>query len=472
MNDPEADPEELARRRDDLYLKVAIATLVLLGVSLALGWILQYYFNEPLISQVSLAGSDPSWIPIGNHFGPALGVHYFGDFELVVGEAANHISPFSSANAVPAGYGPAAIIFVGILHGIFGWPGSVFAFLIAAVLAFLWGLARLLGPSLSARFLAILLLFSAGVLVCLDRGNLQILVALLCAWFAIGLLENRPVLMIVSLACALAIKFYVVVLILVLVRQKRWRDVGLVAGLTAALYAIGFAYFSGSFFANIKGFVSSNLTFAGTGGIGGANGQGPAFVLGRVSAAAAIYKPLYLFWGGPTYLSIVKHHPSWYVQVPGLVVGCVCLLIIWWAKSPLEYGLVAGLAIIQLAPAATNSYVEMNMVIELCLLLRVLTRPSNDDESVVSRRILMLCVALLVVGSAPWFGMIHGRFGSSTSLSQLLSPITSIGVVLALTIGLAQSRRRARRALKATQLQPEHDTEMAELSGASEIGGV
>ena len=383
---------------------------------------------------------------------------------VIVGEAADRISPFSPANLVPAGYGPAAMVFVAVLHGIFGWPGSVFVFLVASVLAFLWGLARLLGTSLSARLLAILLLFSAGVLVSLDRGNLQILVAVFCVWFAVGLLENRPFLMIVTLACALAIKFYVVVLILVLVRQKRWRDIGLVTAVTAALYAVGFAYFTGSFFGNVKDFVSSNLTFAGSGGIGGAGGQGPAFVLGRVSAAAAIYKPLYLFWGGPTFLSIIKHHPSWYVQVPGLVVGCACVIIIWWAKSPLEYTLVAGLAIVQLVPAATMPYVEIDMVIELCLLLRILSRPSSDGDASVSRPILILCVALLVIGSAPWFGLIHGRFGTSTSLSQLLSPVTSIGVVLALTIGLAQSRLRARRVSKATQLQSENEGVTSQLT--------
>lgn len=191
MQQPEADQDEIVRRRDDLYLKVAIVALVLLGVNLALGWILQYYFNESLLSQISFMARDPSWVPIGTHFSPALGVHYFGDFEIIVGEAAGHISPFSSGYTVPAAYGPAGIAVVGVLHGIFGWPGSVFVFLIASLLAFLWGLARLLGPSLSARLLAILLLFSAGVLFCLDRGNLQILLAALCVWFAVGLLENR-----------------------------------------------------------------------------------------------------------------------------------------------------------------------------------------------------------------------------------------------------------------------------------------
>ena len=73
-------------------------------------------------------------------------------------------------------------------------------------------------------------------------------------------------------------------------------------------------------------------------------------------------------------------------------------------------------------------------------------------------------MALLVIGSAPWFGLIHGRFGTSTSLSQLLSPVTSIGVVLALTIGLAQSRLRARRVSKATQLQSENEGVTSQLT--------
>ena len=375
MQQPEADQDEIVRRRDDLYLKVAIVALVLLGVNLALGWILQYYFNESLLSQISFMARDPSWVPIGTHFSPALGVHYFGDFEIIVGEAAGHISPFSSGYTVPAAYGPAGIAVVGVLHGIFGWPGSVFVFLIASLLAFLWGLARLLGPSLSARLLAILLLFSAGVLFCLDRGNLQILLAVLCVWFAVGLLENRPILMIVTLACVARHQ------VLCCTADTCTRTSEALArhrasgGLTAVLYAVGFAFFSGSFFGNIKGFVSNNLTFAGNGGVG----IGPGWVLGRVSAAAAVFKPLYLFWGMPTFLKIVKHHPG-HIQIPGLLIACAGLLIIWWAKSPFEYGLVAALAMIELVPAASSPYVEMNMVIELCLLLRVLSSQSGDGN--------------------------------------------------------------------------------------------
>ncbi len=287
---PTLDHQESAQRTGDLYLKVAIALLLLLGVDLAIGWALQFYFKSSIISQISFQGADGSHLPPGIHIGPALGVHYFGDFEEYVAYATLHHSPYYS-RLHPASYGPGAIVLVLALDRLFGWPGAVFVFLLVSLIAFLWGLVRLLGSSLSVRLLAILLLFSAGVVICLDRGNLQILVAALCIWFAVGLLENRPILMIVALASAIAVKIYVAVLVVVLIRQKRWGDVGRLVGLTAVLYFIGFLLVGGALFRNIEDFVKANVSSAGS------PDRQRDFVLICVSAAGAVYKTLYLFVG-------------------------------------------------------------------------------------------------------------------------------------------------------------------------------
>ena len=432
-------PPDPGRRRDDFYLKVAIVVLVLLGVNLVLAWILQYYFHDKLIFEVSFRGYDPSWIPKGTRFSAALGLHYFGDFEQYAGYASSRIPPYSSAIVYPAAYGPLAILMVHALDGVFGWPTSVLVFLPVSLLFFLWGMARLLGSSLSARLLALLMLFSAGILVCLDRGNLQILVAALCVWFAVGLLEDRPVLMIVTLSCAIGIKLYVAVLLLVLLRQRRWADAGKIAGLTAALYAVGFALVGGNYFDNIKNFVKTNLGFA--------SGPHSDFLLGCVSAAAAVYKTLFLFWGVHHFTSFLDSSPSWYPQVPGLIVGCACLAALWLARGQRELSLVIALALMQLAPASTYPYVAINTVIELALLVRLLARRVAGDrvdpeDSLVSRPILLVCVALMVIGSAPWFGMIHGNGLAATSLTQMISPYTSMLMVLVLLVGLILGRRQ------------------------------
>jgi hypothetical protein len=121
---------------------------------------------------------------------------------------------------------------------------------------------------------------------------------------------------------------------------------------------------------------------------------------------------------------------------------------------------------IQLVPAAASPYVEMNMIVELCLLLRILARPPDENESVVPRPILISCVTLLVIGSAPWFGVIHGRFGSSTNISQLLAPITSIGMVFLLVVGLAIARRRERQIAKEAVRSVEQETGLSASTAA------
>jgi len=263
----------------------------------------------------------------------------------------------------------------------------------------------------------------------------------------------------VTLASAIAIKIYLAVFVLVLLRQKRWVDAGRLAGLTAVLYCLGFLFVGGGLFRNIENFFKVNVASAGS-----PTGQRD-FILVCVSAASTVYKTLYLFLGVKRVVSILNHNPGWYIQMPGVIIVCACLGILWWAKDSPEIALVAVLAMIQLAPATAAPYVGMNMAIELCLLLRVLTRSSGSDrDSAVSRRVLILCVALLVVGLVPWFGLIPGRFDASdpytsssgVPLNAMVSSVSSIGVVLALLIGLAQARRRTHSDVNAAQFQPNH----------------
>jgi hypothetical protein len=139
------------------------------------------------------------------------------------------------------------------------------------------------------------------------------------------------------------------------------------------------------------------------------------------------------------------------------VVGCLCLVLIWLAKRPLELGLVVVLAMMQLVPASAYPYLQVNLVIELCLLLRLLTKTSLSPSSLgnplgygdppVSRNLLLLCVGLLVVGSAPWVGEIYGKTGSATplTLDAYIGTLASIAVLLTLFVGLIAGRRRQRR---------------------------
>src|SRR5580692_431669 len=110
----ESPEQELAR--NNFYLKVALFFLVLLGGDLAYAWVLAFYEHVQIISTISFVGTDPSWIPKGTSFTPALGTHYFGDFEQYMGYAVSKIPPYSQQIVYPAAYGPAAVIMVKILN--------------------------------------------------------------------------------------------------------------------------------------------------------------------------------------------------------------------------------------------------------------------------------------------------------------------------------------------------------------------
>jgi hypothetical protein len=429
---------------NDLYLKVALASLVLLGINLAIAWILQFYFKHNITQDITYVGNDVPWLPKGTSFGPALGVHHFGDFEQYVGYATSSVSPYSSTIVYPALYGPMAVLVVKLLYLVFGWPGAVLVFLPASLIFFFWGICRILGNFLSSKVLAVTLLFTGGMLVSLDRGNLQILVAGLCVWFCVGLLEDRRWMMIASLAFAIAMKPYVVILALVLIKARRWKDLLTLAIGTVALYAIAFAIVGGSFFGSIRTFIHQNLFFASL--------PGSAFMLGCVSATAAFYKVLYLSWGAHHFAVFLFDTPGWYIQVPGVLAGLACLLVIWTGGVRRELALVAALAMMQLAPASIYPYVAINTVIELCLLMRVVGGVNTDRRgreilsppSIVPRKFLLACIGLLVIGSAPWFGVIDGAQGTHTSIGELLSPVTSLAVVILLLIGSIRGLRTER----------------------------
>jgi hypothetical protein len=447
--------------QNDFYLKVSIVALVILGIALAQAWILQYYFNDSLISIISFRGFDPSWVPKGTSFGPALGDHYFGDFEQYMGYATSHTPPYSSAIQFPAGYGPISIVMVKVFNFLFGWPGAVLVFLPVTLLFFLWGMCRLMGGFLSARLLGILMVFTGGIIICLDRGNLQILVATLCVWFCVGVVEDRPLLTILPLAVGMSMKLYVAVLLLVLIRQRRWRDTGSVIAVSLAIYLVCFAFVGGGYLSDIRNFVHTNVLFASSPTLG--------FVVGCVSAASVVYKIILLSMGTNNFLHFLQHSPTSYIQIPGLVIAALCAAVIWLTKRPVEYMLVAALALMQLGPASTYPYVEINTVIELALLMRIASRPPipdthsvPDTDPVISRWVLVVCIGFLLIGSAPWFGDIYGTDGSNTSVNWLFSAVASIAVVLtlfgALLFGVrARSRQRKRESRASAEVREAED---------------
>jgi hypothetical protein len=309
------------------------------------------------------------------------------------------------------------------------------------------GFLRLIVPSVSSLILTILLFFSGGMIIAIDRGNLQLLVAGMAIWFCIGFLEKRPKMVVTALVIAVAIKLYFALLVIVLLRAKRWKE-AIVAGVVSVLvYLFGFLILAGS---DVPHSVS---TFIKTEGLF-ASSPKSEFVLGCVSAASVVYKSLFLIWGPAHFTHFLSTSPTWLIQLPGLAMAGVCLAIVWLDRYPREIGLIAVLSMLQLVPASTYPYLQVNLAIELCLVLRLLARPAvshsgdavdGDHPSGMARSILVLSAVLLAIGCAPWMGLLHGNLGASTPVVAYVGPITNIVVLLLLLTGLLRIRRDSRR---------------------------
>lgn len=401
-------------------------------MNLLFGWVAQYYLGHPAIRVLSFTGRDPSWTPPGITFRPALGVHYFGDFEQYMGYALSRIPPYSPRMALPPAYGPAAIVLAKVLHALFGWPGSVFVFLSTSLAGFVASLVWLLGRSIPSLLLAGLVSCSGAVVMALDRGNYELVVAALCIVACVGILRERPALAVVALAGAMSLKGYTAVLLLAFVVLRQWRAVIATIGLTLAVYLAGFLLLGGGLGTSVRDFVHTDLLFA--------SSPGRGFMLGCVSAAAAVYKTLWLLWSHGHFYRFLAGSPSWYLQVPGLIAGLLCVAVLVVGRRSGELVLLSCFAIMQLVPDAAYPYTQVSLVVELCLIVRLL----ETATPAVHRNVLVAAGALLAVGSAPWVLMLSGPSGNVTPLFAYVGPWSNLAAVCTILMGLLVARRRAR----------------------------
>jgi hypothetical protein len=450
-----------ARRLHDrsLYLKFGLLVLALLVFNIALGWVLQNYFGENVIQNISFRASDPSWLPFGvhvAHLAPALGIHYFSDFGAYVGYARTTVSPYSSQGNFPALYGPTSIVFVKVLDFIFGWPSEVFVYLGLSLALMLWALIKITGITLESWVMCGVILFSGSVLESLDRGNFALLVAALMAFACGAMLTGRSRTLIVTLSLAITIKVYAAVLILVLLRNREWRLVGKIAAATAAIYAVCFALVPGGYGENVMGFLRTDLQFANPSTVP-TGGSTP--ITDAVSLPAIVFKFLALTGGQAHAVATFSHLSNLVVQLPGVLVALLCLLLVWLARDWI--GLVAALAIPVLAPELAYPYLELDFVIGACLVVSYLAHTRRDarlmphtdypvrkltNAALWGRRSLLLAATLMVVGDAPWIFRIGHTPSFETGAFLIIGPILDLLSLLCLLAALVLHRRERRTA--------------------------
>jgi hypothetical protein len=213
----------------DVRHELVALTSICFFISLLAAIVFASYFNKGTIQNVfSYVGADG---PAGyaNSVKPKeLGVHLFGDYLLPRWQS-DLKSPWfiSDPSAGPVNnYLPFTMAVFWLFGRVAYWQSFVvfMSLGVGTMLASIY--LSLRGPSPIRK----LQLISSGILVTgpfialIDRGNIQVLLTALCCLSLFLWFSNRKTMGAIALGLAVALKGYPILLLILWVREKRWRD--------------------------------------------------------------------------------------------------------------------------------------------------------------------------------------------------------------------------------------------------------
>ena len=201
-----------------LICNILILNLVLFLIH---AWYLQNYIGLEVTERLSFRGEDPTWMPPGQTSIPILGVHHFGDFQIIAGYA-NAINPYDPTLALQAQYLPFTFVLAKFLL-LFGLKG---AFIIYSLLTLFFLFvpvllivrkSQVVSPLL---FICLVFFLTQPFLTIFDRGNLQGLMSgfIFMSYYFYSI-EKRK-LAFIFLICASLLKGYPILLLLFLQRDR------------------------------------------------------------------------------------------------------------------------------------------------------------------------------------------------------------------------------------------------------------
>ena len=266
MNSPVPGPgSELPRRtiRTTVYASVA---LVLTTAWAMVMYVQQAYLNENPLPNQSFIPNDiiraPARFLTGTY---AFGIHYFGDFQLILVESLQK-SPYITGAVEGGSYAPMTFVLLRLWAKI-PYKTSFALFMVVTVIGCLLPLLLWL-PSRNIwsriRDAVIIGLLSYPVLVILDRANFEGLTVGFVACGMWAYLKKHYLLCAVLFACAGSIKYYLIIFIVLLLAEWRWRESLVGIGLWTAGIFGGLLDFAYGYGANFRTMVHLAALFVGT----------------------------------------------------------------------------------------------------------------------------------------------------------------------------------------------------------------
>lgn len=408
------------------------AQAVSLLVVLAYLWVRVSYFGD--VDALALLSSHRADRPGGDSTVPwALGVHTFGDFVFPYSQAlvANPWTdyPVPNSNSYPAALITLfkALTFLPYTVAL----GLYLALNIAGMALPVVIATRRIGLARALIVLCMLVFLTFPFIMVVDRGNVQGLLVVPLYAFAVAWREHRWRRAAYALAVASALKLYPVLLAMVLLAERRFREAAIALGAALLVTIVIFDFYPGGLYATMQGFFTALTAFtAPTPDRITLSNYSSLGMVANVCAAA--------FGPASSQVAWLLAHPS--------VCGALYLAAVVAVAFSRNLPFVVKLACVLSALALTTSLTYGYTFAFITIVIAELVRPAStvDAENGLPAVLAVALVVALVTTLVPWpFPLPQ----TGVSVGTVLVPAAWWALtVTALVHGYAGVMRRARAA--------------------------
>jgi len=352
--------------------------------------------------------------------------HYFGDF-LVIFRLSQQASPYFVSSVMPFTYFPLAAVLLGPFVIFSYWTAFILYLTVStvALIGICWSGLKDMAPSLRIQVIA-LILISGPMISVIDRGNLASLLTIFCLWGVIQLHSKRPYKAAVLLGLAGAIKGYPVLLLLVFVRRREWKQLAVGLATFSAATLIPMMFYARGLISNFREMISQY--------IGTSSPEHAVNILGYNSSLFSLLETCRIKIGVPLDQVFLFLEDN-YTYLSALILVVICLFAISKFATDLD-SLFLITAAICLLPQTVNYYV---LLLYFVPLLYLWLSAENFD---IHRKIQTIAIAIVMTPKGLPLGVPFGIWSSSApTYSSLINPLCGL-TIAAMSIRLIQMRRK------------------------------
>jgi Glycosyltransferase family 87 len=241
------------------FLDICLMSVVIAGAAF---WVFGGYLNADFHNLISFPASEaPGNVNVGErHFGN----HTFGDYLLSIDQAKS-LNPWTNSVIRPLSNYPALPMIIFKIFSTLPWSVGLTFYLLTSIISIAIPvvLVSWQGLYLDLPKYLVIVLSSVGVIAALDRGNIMGLLCLPMYLFFHYAREEKWKKASIVLAVLISVKIYPIFLTIILIRNKKFKEIVL-AGLLSAIFIFAPAvFFEGNFLESCKGIVRNILSWGG-----------------------------------------------------------------------------------------------------------------------------------------------------------------------------------------------------------------